>query len=407
MTTEPALDDLPTFPQQRGCPLGLAPEYSRLRTEEPISRVRMPSGEAVWLITKYEYVRQILGDSRVSADRMAPGFPVLLAFPNREAMRKVGGKSLNSMNPPEHTFHRRILISEFTVKQIRKLRPRIQEIVDACIDNLLQSDKPVDLVSTLSMPLPSQLICDLLGVPYGDREFFEKRTKIMLSRKTAAPEKGQTLQELLGYLHELIARKENEDDGGLICRLINRYREAGSYERHTVLTLVALLLTAGHETTSNMISLGTVALLEYPEQLAAVRRDPTLLPTAVEELLRFFTVSADVTGYRAALEDIEIGGVTIREGEGIIALGSAANRDPEVFTEPDKVDVHRGARHHLAFGFGMHQCLGQNLARVELEIALGTLFRRVPTLRLAVPLEEVSFKDDASVYGVHELPVTW
>lgn len=405
-TAHAELDELPRFPQPRTCPFGIAPAYGELRETEPIARVRMPSGEAVWLITKYEYAREILADPGVSADRTNPRYPVLPPFASREMMLRVG-KALASMDPPEHTFHRRILISEFTVKQVNSLRPRIQEIVEGCLSNLLASSKPADLVGIFAQPIPSQVVCDLLGVPYEQRPFFEDRTKILLSKKSSDLEKATVMRELTGFIGELVVRKEDEGGEDLLGRLIDRYRKAGAYDRGTLMALSGLLLTGGQETTSSMISLGTVALLEHPDQLEAMKQDPGLLPAAVEELLRYFSVSAELTGYRVALRDIEIGGVTIHEGDGIVMLVSAANRDPDIFADPEKLNIRRSARHHLAFGYGMHQCLGQNLSRIELEIALGTLFRRIPDLRLAIPLGEVPFKYDASVYGVHELPVTW
>jgi cytochrome P450 len=406
---ETATGELSTFPQQRTCPMGIAPEYTRLREDQPIAKVRMHTGEEVWLITKYEYVRQVLADIRVSADRTNPGFPVLILFPDRESMLKFPTKTLSSMDLDEHTFHRRQLISEFTVKQVRALRPHIQEIVDGCVDDLLDSSKPADLVSVLALSVPARLVTGLLGVPYADRSFFERRTKIILDRKTPPPERNAANKELLTYIQDLIISKETGESDDLIGRLMARYRKLEAYDRQLLINLAGLLLTAGQETTASMITLGTVALLENPDQLAVIKQDPALLPSAIEELLRYFSVSADTNGYRVAREDIEIGGVTIREGEGIIALASAANRDPDAFACPEKLDVHRGARHHVAFGYGMHACLGQNLARAELEITLGTLFRRVPGLRLAVPLDEVPFKNvrDAAVYGAYELPVTW
>jgi cytochrome P450 len=397
----------PAFPMQRTCPFKIAPGYDKLRAEEPIAQVKMPTGETVWLITKYDYVRQILAHPQVSADRHHPGFPVLLGLPNRETMRAVGRGSLIGMDPPTHTIHRRVLITEFTVKQVRAIRPRLQEIVDECVAETLRDGPPVDLVQTLALPVPTHVVCELLGVPYADRESFHRRTKIMLDRNATEIDKRTAGGELLMFFVELVERKEKDPGDDLLGRLITRYRRDGMYERDLLIGIAGLLLTGGHETTANMIALGTIALLENEDQLAALRANPTQMPTAVEELLRYFSVAAELTGYRAALADIEIGGVVIREGDGIIALGSAANRDPDVFENPDKLDIERGARHHVAFGYGMHQCLGQNLARLELEITLNTLFTKIPGLRLAAPLDELPFKSDASVYGVHQLPVTW
>jgi cytochrome P450 len=206
---------------------------------------------------------------------------------------------------------------------------------------------------------------------------------------------------LRSYLDDLIARKEKEPGDDLLSRQL-----AKTDSRDDVVSLAFLLLIGGHETTANMISLGTLAFLEHPEFLAAIREDPAKTPNAVEELLRYFTI-AEFANLRVAAEDVEFGGVLIRAGDGVIGLSNTGNRDPEVFENPDELNIERGARHHLTFGYGSHQCLGQSLARLELEIVFNTLFRRVPELRLAVPADELPFKDDASIYGVYELPVTW
>jgi cytochrome P450 len=401
------LADTPPFPQPRACPLGIAPVYHQLRENEPVAKVQMPTGETVWLITRYDYAKRILTDPRVSSDRTHPGYPVLVGFPNRETMREAARGSLLGMDPPEHTVHRRVLVSEFTVRRIRDLRPRIQEIVDAAVDDLLAGPKPVDLVRAFSLPIPSRIVCELIGVPYESREFFQSCTKIMLSRDISGPEKQATSARIMEFYEELVIGKEKEPGDDLLSRLLVRYQKAGNYDRNQLVGLAALLVTGGHETTANMISLSTVALLQQPDQLALLKSDMSLMPGAVEEFLRYFSVAAELTGYRAALADIEIGGVLIREGDGIIALSSAANRDPDVFAEPDDLNVARGAQHHVAFGYGPHQCLGQNLARIELDVALSTLFTRIPDLRLAVPMSELPFKQDASIYGLHRLPVTW
>jgi cytochrome P450 len=399
--------ELPVFPMRRTHPFDIAPEYSRLRTEQPIAQVRMPNGELAWLVTRYEYVRQLLTDPRVSADRTKPGYPLFPGIPSRQMMRENFRGGLMGMDPPAHTDHRRLLIAEFTVQRVRSLRPRIQQIVDACIANTLAAPRPVDLVQTLSLPAPSHVICDLLGMPYADRVAVDRRTKTMLSRAASTEEKGTAAAELRAVFEQLVIDREENPGDDLLSRLIAKYRDASMYDRELMARMAGALLSGGHETTANMISLGAVALLTNPDQLAEIKRDPSLMPGAVEELLRYFTPLAEFTGYRAATADIEIGGVLIRAGDGIIAHSGAANRDAEVFASPDTLATDRGARHHVAFGYGAHQCLGQNLARLELEIALTTLFQRIPDLRLAVPVADVPFKDQVSIYGIHTLPVTW
>jgi cytochrome P450 len=258
----------------------------------------------------------------------------------------------------------------------------------------------------LSLPVPSLVICELLGVPYRDHAFFQSRTGRFIRRTTSQEERTAAVDELRSYLDELVTEKEQEPGDDLLGRQIRKQREKGATDHEALVSLAFLLLVAGHETTANMISLGTLALLENPRSLAAIRQDPGRTPGAVEELLRYFTIVEFATS-RVAVEDVELGGVLIRAGEGVVGLGNAANHDPAVFEHPDELDVERGARHHVAFGYGPHQCLGQNLARAELQIVFDTLLRRIPSLALAVPVDELPFKDDANIHGLYQLPVTW
>jgi cytochrome P450 len=310
------------------------------------------------------------------------------------------------MDGADHSRTRRSAIGEFTVKRLAALRPRIQEIVDEFVDEMLaREDRPVDLVQALSLPIPSLVICELLGVPYADHDFFQQRSGKLLSRSTGPEQRQAVVTELRAYLGGLIDAKTAEPADDLLSRLIAKQQEIGDPDREELVGMAFLLLVAGHETTANMISLGTVGFLENPEQLAAIKDDPAKIPMAVEEMLRYFSIADMVT--RVAAQDVEIGGVTVKAGEGVIASTMSANRDSGTFADADKLDIERGARHHVAFGYGPHQCLGQNLARQELEIVFETLFRRIPNLKLAASLEDIPFKDDGLVYGVHRLPVTW
>jgi cytochrome P450 len=391
------------FPMQRTCPVAPPPEYQKLREESPISRVLLPTGRHAWLLTRHEDVRSVLLDPRFSSDRNHPDFPRLIELmPNR----RMFSPSLISMDPPEHGPARRAVVGDFTVRRTRALQPRIQEIVDENLDAMLAGPRPADLVQALSLPVPSLVICELLGVPYADHEFFQARSKLLITRSTSPETRQNAVEELQRYLDELVTSKENEPSDDLIGRQVLKQRENGTVDHDGLVALSFLLLIAGHETTANMISLGTIALLQNPEQLALITADPGKTPEAVEELLRYFSIADTATG-RVATVDAEVAGVQIKAGEGVYALSYAANSDPAVFPNPGDLDLERGARHHVAFGFGPHQCLGQNLARAELQIVFDTLFRRIPTLQLAAPVEELRFKDDAVVYGVQELPVTW
>lgn len=395
-----------TLPLARKCPFSPPPEYERLRRESPVSRVGLPSGQTAWALTRLEDIREMLSSPHFSSDRQSPSFPLMVA---RQIRRedKPFRPSLIAMDPPEHGRARRDVVGEFTVKRMKALQPRIQQIVDEHLDALLAGPKPADLVQALSLPVPSLVICELLGVPYSDHEFFQSCSSRMLSREVTAEERMTAFESLENYLDELVTKKEaNATEDDLLGRQILKQRETGEADHGELVGLAFLLLIAGHETTANMISLGTVTLLENPDQLAKIKADPGKTLAAIEELLRVFTIAETATS-RFATADVEIGGTLIRAGEGVVGLSNAANHDPDGFENPDAFDIERGARHHVAFGFGVHQCLGQNLARLELQIVFDTLFRRVPGLRIAVPVDELPFKHDSTIYGLHALPVTW
>lgn len=270
---------------------------------------------------------------------------------------------------------------------------------------MLAQGPPAELVNAFALPVPSTVICELLGVPYADHEFFEEQSRRLL-RGRVSQEVRDARDRLDAYLGTLIDRKLEEPAGdGVLDALVHQQVREGAVDREEAIALATILLVAGHETTANMISLGTYTLLRHPERLAELRADPSRLPAAVEELMRMLSIADGLL--RQATEDIEVGGTTIRAGEGVVFATSVINRDESVYPAPDTLDWHRSARHHVAFGFGIHQCLGQNLARAELEIALGTLLRRLPGLRLAGPADEVRWKPGDTIQGMLELPVAW
>jgi cytochrome P450 len=259
-----------------------------------------------------------------------------------------------------------------------------------------------DLVHDFALPLPSLVICLLLGVPYEDHAFFQECSRVLLRRDSAPEDVDAAQKRLADYLAALTETKRTAPDDGILSRLAER----GELTTEEIGAMGRLLLIAGHETTANMTALSVLALLRNPAQLDHLRAHPESVPGAVEELLRYLTiVHSGLT--RVAAEDVEVGGVTIRAGEGVVCMVSSANRDDAHFPGGDDLDLTRDARRHLAFGFGTHQCLGQPLARLELQIALATVLRRLPGLRLAVPFEDVPFRGEMLVYGLHELPVTW
>lgn len=390
------------FPQDRTCPYHPPTAYPRTEEERPLSRVTLWDGRPVWFVTGHAAARTLLADQRLSTDSTRDGFP--MPTERATAVRSRRRAALLGWDDPEHNAQRRLLIPSFTLKRAETLRPRIQETVDRLLDAVEAQGPPAELVSAFALPVPSIVICDLLGVPYEDHDFFEEQSRRLLRGPTAA-DTEDALAQLEGYLGDLIDRKRLKPGDGVLDDLVARGSGDGGPEREELVQLATILLVAGHETTANMISLGTYTLLRHPERLAELRADPGLVPTAVEELLRFLSIADGLL--RVAREDIDVAGTVIRAGEGVVFSTSVINRDASAYSDPDTLDWARSARHHVAFGFGIHQCLGQNLARAELEIALGTLLRRLPGLRLAVPAEEVPFKPGDTIQGMLELPVTW
>jgi len=388
-------------------PPRVCPFHGDASTTEPgpMTRVTLRSGQEVWAASRHTDIRAVLTDPAFSSDRAHPNFPLA---DGRRVQRGQGLKpSLVMMDPPEHGPARRLVLGEFTVKRLAALGPRVQEIVDEHLDAMLANEsRTADLVPALALPVPSLVICELLGIPYADHDFFQSRSKTLISRVSKPAEVKAASDDLRDYMDKLVTAKEADPTEDLIGRQIRKRRAEGVEDHEALVSLAVLLLIAGHETTANMISLGTLALLQRPDQLAELRADPAKTPGAVEELLREFTIAEFVTS-RVAVRDTVVNGTEVRAGEGVFTLGNAANHDPDVFENPHELDIDRGARNHIAFGYGAHQCLGQNLARVELRIVFDTLFRRVPTLRVAVPVSELPFKDDAAVYGLHSLPVSW
>ncbi|MBT2385336.1 cytochrome P450 [Streptomyces sp. ISL-11] len=391
----------PAFPRDRTCPYQPPADYDELTADGPLTRVTLYDGRVVWLVTGHTEARALLTDPRVSTDRQNPAFPVVA--PRAESQHTVV-LPLLGVDDPEHARQRRMLIPRFGLQRVNAMRPQIQAVVDRLIDTMLAKGPGAELVSAFALPLPSMVICSLLGIPYADHDFFETRSRALLAARTDR-EATTARDELRAYLHRLVDRKKDDPGDGLLDELIAERLAEDQLDRDELVMMTLLLLVAGHETTSNMISLGTYTLLEHPGELAALRADPTLMPTAVEELLRFLSIADGLV--RVATDDIEIAGRTLRAGDGVMIGTSVANRDAAAYDHPDTLDLHRSARHHVAFGYGIHQCLGQNLARAEMELALLTLVRRIPTLRLAVAPDEVPVKPGDTLQGLFALPVTW
>ncbi|AGZ42539.1 cytochrome P450 [Actinoplanes friuliensis] len=398
-------EDLPLFPFRSPGDNPFTPVTGTdLRhLDGPVTRVRLPTGGWTWLVTRHADVKQLLRSDAFSADMSSPNFPLLRPAPNGPRNRSGG---FIRMDGDEHLRLRRMLTAEFMIKNIRRIEPLITDAVGSSLDALAAAGPPADLVEHFALPVPSLVICHLLGVPYADHAFFQQRSAILLDQSADPLKLRDAIGELRGYLADLIEARRQQPAEDLIGRLVTERVATGELDAEELIGMSLLLLIAGHETTANMIGLSTLLLLQHPEHLAALRDDEDLADGMVEELLRYLTIVR--TGLpRLARRDVDVGGHTVRAGEPVTALLSLANRDDDVFAGGDDFDPYRQAQQHLAFGFGVHQCIGQPLARAELRIALVRLVRRFPGLALAADPAKLPQRDTSIVFGLAELPVTW
>ncbi|WP_163506190.1 cytochrome P450 [Fodinicola acaciae] len=391
------------LPRERKCPLDPPHEYERLRADTPVRPLAFPNGSTGWLVSRYADVTAALVNPALSSERRFNNSPVATVQLTEEERKEAGlAASFIGMDPPDHTHYRRMLTGQFTVRRMKSLTPRIDQIVDEHLDAMQAAGPPADLVSQFALPIPSLVICELLGVPYADREQFQHRTSVLLRLDRSKEELLEATRGLRAYMLDLIARKRRQPDDGLISGLI----EAEELTDEELLGISNLLLVAGHETTANMIGLGTLALLTHRDQWETVRDQPDTIERAVEEMLRYLSI-IQFGLPRTAKADTEVGGQLIRKDETVVLSVASANRDADHFADAADFDVTRDAIRHVAFGYGIHQCLGQQLARMEMRTAFAKLTTRFPDLQLAVAAEEVPMRSDMAIYGVHKLPVTW
>lgn len=382
-----------------GCPFDPPAGLGALRERRPLARMTYPDGHVGWLATGYSTVRAVMGDPRFSSRYELMHYPFAGGPEGPLPPAPVG--DMTGMDAPEHTRFRRLLTGKFTVRRMRQLSDRMEEITAEHLDAMERRGPGADLVEAFARPLPALMICELLGVPYADRERFQTHAHTIMSMDATPEDRYAAHTGLHDYMAELAAAKRAAPSDDLLGDLA---RDSDLTDEELV-GVGGFLLAAGLDTTANMIAHGTFALLTHPEQAEALRADPDLAPQAVEELMRYLTIAH--TGIKSALEDVELEGEVIRAGESVTLSLEAANRDPERFPDPDVLDLRRRATGHLGFGHGIHQCLGQQLARVEMTVALPALLRRFPTLRLAVAAEEVPLRTNMNIYGVHRLPVAW
>ncbi|MFC4120475.1 cytochrome P450 [Nonomuraea zeae] len=407
--------------ERGGCPFDPPSGVRQRRDQGAIQPLKLLNGAPTWLVVGLPEARAILADPRFSSDRVR--YPDVTTLQPHEveqlaAAARNGGPAAGVepkvesrtdgmfvfMDPPEHTRLRRLLTGQFTVRRMKALESRLREIAVEHIEAMRAAGTEADLVPAYALPIPSLAICELLGVDYADRAEFQERTAIALNSETPDDERARAGLELYGFIQGLVAAKRAQAGDDILSGLVH---DADPPLTDAQLTDVALvLLGAGHETTANMLGLGTFALLEHPEQLAALRADPALMDNAIEELLRYLSI-IQMGVSRVAIEDVTVAGVRIPAGATVIIATPEVNRDTRHWDDPDRLDVHRPRSTHLAFGHGIHQCLGQQLARAEMKVGLSELITRLPDLRLAVPAEQVPLRNEMLIFGVHSLPVTW
>ena len=419
MTTEDAPQSSPTAMRQiipidllerDECPFDPPSGLRARRGQGAVQPLPLNNGATAWLVTGFEEARTVLADPRFSADKMRHRDATSLqphevdapAAPEPPKEREDG--FFVFMDPPEHTRLRRLLTGQFTVRRMKALESRVTEIAVEHIEAMKAAGDEADLVPAFALPLPSLVICELLGVDYADRGDFQKHTAVSLDSSAGPEERALASAELYGFMQRLVAQKRANPADDLLSGLVH---DADPPLTDTQLVDVALvLLGAGHETTANQLSLSMFALLENPGQLAALRDDPALIDGAVEELLRHLSI-IQLGVNRVTTAPVTLGGVDIPAGATVIVATPEVNRDPRQWPDPDRLDVRRPRSPHLAFGHGVHQCLGQQLARIELQIGLRELITRLPDLRLTVPAEKIPVRNEMLIFGVHSLPVTW
>jgi len=391
------------FPSSDQQSLSPDPVLLELLAHEPVAKVQLPHGEPCWMVTRYDDVRHVLGGTGFSRNA------TLHVDIARTTEMLPLDDSILAMDPPNHTRIRRLVSMAFTARRVAELRPRIEEVVNGLLDDIERKGPPADLVEDLALPLPITIITDLLGIPYEDRERFRGWAETFMTTR------GFSVEELIdahvaitGYLAELIAQRRAEPTDDLLGGLVAARDEDGDRMTEGELVSLALaLLVAGYETTASQLTKFVLVLLRNPDQLALLRAQPDLVPNAIEEMMRLVTLSSGTGLAQIATEDVELSGVTIRAGEAVLASPGAANRDPDVFADPNTLDVTRQNIVHFGFGHGAHFCIGAHLARLEMQVALAALLARFPDLRLAVPDDEVEWKDGSAIWGLAHLPVAF
>lgn len=392
------------WPFRREDPLLPPPDFQRAREGGPLTRVRLWNDSYAWMVTRHEDVRNLLRSSSFSADSSRKGYPNANA--NHEASRG-SQSSFIRMDGAQHLQQRRTISRVLSIPSVAKLRPFIERVVDGLLDGMAEKGadgRTVDFLTAFAEPLPSIAICEILDLPVSEGPQLLDMVNRWMDLDSTPEVSAAAAGELEAYLDALVDRRAADPGEDVVSKLVVEHLETGHIDRRGLLGILNLMIVGGFDTTANMLALGTILLLRHPEQAAMLREDHSLAPAAVDEMLRYLSVAHHVAS-RVALEDVDLRGETIPAGAGLLAPVPAANHDPEAFPDPQRFDITRDARDHVAFGFGVHQCLGQHLARLELQVAFTKLLSRFPNLALAIPESELEFRN-SMIYGVKAVPVT-
>jgi len=395
--------DLSPFPVRREVPLEPPALYAWARSNRPVCPVRLWNGKRAWLVTRYDDFKALLQDSRFSSSFAHPDFPAVTAA---RAQVDKQNRTFRGMDNPQHQHYRRMLTKEFSVKRVAQLRPMIDATAAMLVEELKRRGPPADVVEDFAIKLPGIVLCQLIGAPQSDHPFLRKCVTVRHGLQQTPGAVQETAGELFRYVRGLIESKRTQPGDDFLTRMLTEYVDPGILSIDELADIGAEILMAGFDTTANTISLGILLFLQHPAEIEKLRRDPGLIAGAVEEVLRYLSPN-QFSPRLVALEDVELRGEKITAGEGLFLLNAAANRDASVFPNPDVFDINKDSALQVALGYGIHQCLGQMLARAELQAAYLALLTNLPGLRLAVPEEELVFKTEMQMYGIYHLPVTW
>ena len=393
----------PSFPFKRENGFDLPKEYSFSRKNEPVFPVKLWNNKRAWIITNYRYFRKLIFDKRFSGDFSHFNFPTVTKA--RKEIDKLE-KAFVGMDNPKHGHYRNMFESEFTTKKMFNLKPKIESIADELLDKIEFEGKHFDLVQDLAVELPAMVMCELFGSPYEDRHFVLKCAAGRHGLSQSVIEAKESANNLVKYCRELIKKKQKNIGTDMLSRVIQNYVLTEKLNIDELSNICSMMLRAGHDTTTNMISLGTLLFLENREELNKFIKDESTTDTAIEELLRYLS-PVQFAPRRVALEDVEFMGVPIQKGEGVFTIIPSANRDDYAFEKPENFNICRKKNNHMAFGFGIHTCLGQTLARIELQVVFRKLFKKFPNLKLVQKFEEIPFKYDSQIFGLYKLLVSW